>query len=201
MKKLTLNLMLSMSLLSSSAFADSLKNSLTSIMKEKEEPGMVNLGNINLSAKPKANLKRSPNTVIAIVNGQNIIKKTADTYLGQRTQGKVTNFDALSTDQRTRLISELSLPILTADAAKKELTDLEKEALFSRTWMQKEARQIKISDDDVLNVYNQLKLQAKESNTTEHIYPFEKVKDGLKLQMVEKTMIDNLMKDVEIKVY
>ncbi len=192
---------LSLSLLVSVASADALKSSLTNIMNTKEEPTMVDLGNINLNTKPKVKKSRSGKTVIATVNGNKVLKKDADMYLSQRTQGKVTNFDTLPADQRTRLIQELSLPILALDAAKKELSDKEKEAVFTRTWMQKEARNIKVSDDDALGVYNQLKKQAEDTNATEPIPPFEKIKDRLKLQMMEKMMIGKLMKDVEIKVY
>jgi len=192
---------LSLSVLLSSVSGDGLKSSLTNIMNTKEEPTMVDLGNINLNAKPKVKKNRSAKTVIATINGKKIRKKEADTYLSQRTQGKVTNFDALPANQRTRLIHELALPILALDAAKKTLSDKEKEAIFTRTWMEKEARNIKVSDDDVLGIYNQLKKQAEDNNATEQIPPFEKIKNRLKVQMIEKMMIGKLMKDVEVKVY
>lgn len=192
---------LSLGLLISSVSADALKNSLTSIMNTKEEPTMVDLGNINLNKKPKVKKNRSAKSVLATINGHKILKKSADTYLSQRTQGKVTDFDTLPKDQRARLIQELSLPILAMDAAKKELSDKEKEAVFTRTWMQKEARTIKVSDDDALGVYNQLKKEAEDTNVTDPIPPFETIKDRLKLQIVEKMIVGKLMKDVEIKVY
>jgi len=191
---------LSLSLLISSVSADALKNSLTSIMNTKEQPTMVDLGNINLNTKSKVKKSRSGKSVIATVNGHKVLKKNADTYLSQRTQGKVTNFDTLPVEQRTRLIQELSLPILALDAAKKELSDKEKETVYSRTWMQKVAVNVKVTDDDILSVYNQLKKQAEDNNVTKPIPPFETIKDRLKLQMVEKTIIGKLMKDVEIKV-
>lgn len=170
-------------------------------MSTKEESTMVDLSNINLNTKPKVNKNRSAKTVIATVNGNKVLKKDADSYLSQRTQGKVTNFDTLPADQRSRLLQELSLPILALDAAKNELSDKEKESVFTRTWMQKEARNIKISDDDALGLYNQLKKQAEDNNVTDPIPPFEKIKERLKLQMLEKTIIGKLMKDAEIKVY
>lgn len=201
MEKKIVFIALSLSLVLSSVSADALKNSLTNIMNTKEESPVVDLGNINLNAKPKVKKNRSANTVIAKVNGTKVLKKEADSYLSQRTQGKVTDFDTLPADQRTRLLQELSLPILALDAAKNELSDKEKEAVYTRTWMQKEARNIKISDDDALGVYNQLKKQAEDANATEPIPPFETIKDRLKSQMIEKTLVGKLMKDVEIKVY
>ena len=192
---------LSLSLVLSSVSADALKNSLTNIMNTKEESTMVDLGNINLNKKPTVKKNRSANAVIATVNGSKVLKKEADSYLSQRTQGKVTDFDTLPADQRSRLVHELSLPILALDAAKNGLSDKEKEAVYTRIWMQKEARKVKISDDDALGLYKQLKKEAEDANATDPIPPFEKIKDRLKAQMVEKTVIGKLMKDVEIKVY
>lgn len=190
-----------LSLVMNGVSADGLKNSLTNIMHTKEEPAMVDLGNINLNKKPTVKKNRSGKTVIATVNGNKVLKKDADAYLSQRTQGKVTDFDSLPVNQRSRLIQELSLPILALDTAKKELSDKEKEVVFSRAWMQKKARSTKVSDDDALSVYDQLKKEAQESNSTQPIPPFDKIKGSLKVQMIEKMTIGELMKDVEIKVY
>lgn len=188
-------------LLGSYVWADALKSSLTNIMNTKEEPSMVDLGNINLDAKPKVKKSRPGNTVVATVNGNNVTKKEADSYLSQRTQGKVTDFDSLPNDQRLRLINELSLPILALDAAKKGLSDKEKSTIYSQVWMQKEASSIKVTDDDALTLYKQLKKQAEDSNATQPVPPFESIKNSLKAQIVEKTIVGKLMKDVKIKVY
>ena len=200
MTKIFMLLGLSLGLVISSASADDLKNSLTNMLNTKETSGMVDLGNINLDAKPKQPKTRSSNTVIATVNGHKIIKKEADAYLTQRTQGKVTDFDHLPPEQRSRLIQELSLPVMVLDAAKKELSEEEKQAVYTRTWMQKEALKIKITDEQALAVYNQLKQQAQENNATGNIPPFEAIKDKLKVQIIEKTMVEKLMKNAEIKV-
>lgn len=202
MKKIFTLLGVSFSLLTNSASADDLKNSLTNILNEKDSPSMVNLSNINLDAKPVPKIKktRSGKAVIATVNGQNIIKKDADAYLKQRTQGKVTDFDYLPPAQRSRLIQELALPVIVLDAAKKELPEEEKQAVYARMWMQKEARKIKITDEQAMQVYNELKQQSQENNATGNIPPFESIKDKLKIQMIEKAVIGKLMKDVEIKV-
>ncbi len=202
MTKIFMLLGLSLGLVVSSASADDLKNSLTNMLNTKDTSGMVDLGNINLNAKAKPSQPktRSAKTVIATVNGHKIIKKEADAYLTQRTQGKVTNFDNLPPEQRSRLIQELSLPVMVLDAAKKELSEEEKQAVYTRTWMQKEALKIKITDEQALTVYNQLKQRSQENNATENIPPFETIKDQLKMQMIEKTLIGKLMKDVEIKV-
>ncbi len=204
MKKIFILLGLSSGLLINSASADALKNSLTNMLNQKETSSMVDLGNIDLNAKAKpvqqVRKTRSSKAVVATVNGHKVIKKEADAYLKQRTQGKVTDFDNLPPNQRSRLIQELSLSILVLDAAQKELSEEEKQAVYTRTWMQKEALKIKITDEQALEVYSQLKKQSQENNATGDIPPFESIKDKLKIQMIEKTMIGKLMKDVEIKV-
>ena len=202
MKKIFILVGLSFGLLPNSASADALTNSLTNMLNEKETSAMVDLGNIDLNAEPRpAKQKvRSDKAVVATVNGHKIIKKEADTYLKQRTQGKVTNFDTLPPEQRSRLIQELALSVLVLDAANKELSEEEKQAVYTRTWMQKEALKIKITDEQALKVYNQLKQQSEENNATGGIPPFESIKDKLKTQMIEKMMIDKLMKDAELKV-
>ena len=150
----------SLGLVMSTVCADDLKNSLTNMLNTKDTSGMVDLGNINLDAKPLNKKVRSGKTVIATVNGQNIIKKDADAYLNQRTQGKVKDFDTLPPQQRSRLIYELALPVIVLEAAKKELSEEEKQAVYTRTWSQKEALKIKISDKKALEVYNQLKKKS-----------------------------------------
>jgi len=202
MTKIFMLLGLSLGLVISSASADDLKNSLTNMLNTQETSGMVDLSNINLDAKakPLQPTTRSAKTVIATVNGHKIIKKEADAYLTQRTQGKVTDFDRIPPEQRPRLIHELALPVMVLDAAEKELSEEEKQAVYTRTWMQKEARKIKITDEQALTVYNQLKQQSQENNATGNIPPFETIKDKLKVQIIEKTMVEKLMKNVEIKV-
>lgn len=190
----------SSALMMTSVSADDLKNSLTDMLNTKETSGMVDLGNINLDGKPKQPQTRSSKTVIAVINGHKIIKKEADSYLKQRTQGKVTDFDHLPPEQRSRLIQELALPIMVLDAAEKELSEEEKQAVYTRIWVQKEARKISVTDEEALKVYDQLKQQAQENNATQNIPPFESIKDRLKTQIIEKSLVDKLMKDVKIEV-
>jgi len=204
MKKILILAGMSLALLQSPIYADALKNSLSNMLNEKDTSSMVDLGRINLNRKPKPVQKvektRSDTTVIATVNGHKLIKKDADEYLNQRTQGKVTNSDKIPPQQRQRLIQELSLPLLVMDAAEKELSAEEKQAVYNRTWMKKEASKITITNEQALVVYNQLKQQSEENNNTAPIPAFESIKDRLKLQMIEKTMIGKLMENVEIKI-
>ena len=204
MKKFLILAGASLALMVSPIYADALKNSLSNMLNEKDTSSMVDLGRINLNGKPKPVQKvdkiRSSTSVIAIVNGHKLIKKDADEYLNQRTQGKITNSDKIPPQQRQRLIQELALPVLVMDAAEKELSAEEKQSVYNRMWMKKEASKIKITDEQALEVYNQLKKESEENNNTAAIPAFESIKDRLKLQMIEKTMIGKLMENVEIKV-
>lgn len=205
MKKIFIVFSVSFGLLVSLVSADELKNSLTNMLNKKDtSSSMVDLSNLNINAKPKSVKKvsktRSSKAVVATVNGHKILKKEADAHLKKRTQGKVANFDLLPKKQRLRLVQEMALPIIALESAEKELSKKEKEALYTRMWMQKEALKIKVTDEQVKEVYNQLKQRSEENNNTTNIPPFESVKDKMKLQMIEKQLIGKLMKDVEIKV-
>ena len=205
MKKYLVVLSLSLGLFVSAVSADALKNSLTNMLNEKDtSPSMVNFGNLDINGKPKpvqnVPKTRSSKAVVATVNGHKILKKEADAHLKKRTQGKMSNFDLLPKKQRLRLIQEMSLPIAAFDSAQKELSAEEKEAVYSRLWMQKEVLKIKITDEQVKKVYDQLKQRSEENNATAKIPAFETVKDKMKLQMKDKQMVSDLMKDVEIKV-
>ncbi len=205
MKKYLVVLSLSLGLLVNSVSADALKNSLTNMLNEKDtSPSMVNLSNLSINGKAKPAQQeiktRSSKAVVATVNGHKILKKEADAHLKKRTQGKMSNFDHLPKKQRLRLIQEMALPVLALDSAQKELSVEEKEAVYSRLWMQKEVLKIKITDEQVKKVYDQLKQRAEENNATANIPAFETVKDKMKLQMKDKQMVGSLMKDVEIKV-
>ena len=206
MKKYLVVLSVSWGLFVSSASADALKNSLTNMLNEKESsPSMVNFSNLDINGKPKPAQQviktRSSKAVVATINGHKIFKKEADAHLKKRTQGKMSNFDLLPKKQRLRLIREMSLPVVALDTAKKELSAKEKEAVLSRIWMRKEASKIKITDEQVKALYGQLKQRSEENNETKKIPTFESIKDRMKLQMIDKKMVGNIMKNVEIKVY
>ncbi len=204
MKKYLLVTSLSLGLLVNSVSADALKNSLTNMLNEKETSSMVNLSGISVDGKPKGipelQKSRSAKAVVATVNGHKVLKKEADAHIKKRTQGKITDYDRLPEEQRLRIIEELSLPILALDSAQKELSVEEKEAVYSRLWMQKEVLKIKITDEQVKKIYDQLKQRSEENNNTTNIPTFESVKDKMKLQMKDKQMVGSLMKNVEIKV-
>jgi len=184
--------------------ADALKNSLSSMLEEKEDSSMVNLSNLNLNNKapiaPPMPKSRPSNAVIASVNAHKVLKKEADAYLHQRTNGKVDDFDTLPPNQKKRLVTELSFPILILDAAKKELTQEEKQAIYTQVWMKKEALKITVTDEQAMVAYDEILKQAREQNATDSLPPFDKVKDKLILQVMEKEIIAKLLRNATIEV-
>ena len=204
MKKIFASSALVLSLLSTGIYADALKNSLTNFMNTKETSAVVDLGHINLNAKPKHKKPKikhhTSKSTIATVNGHKIIKKDADKYLAQRTQGKIKNFDMIPRQQQKRLISELAFPMMVLDAAKKELSAEEIQSVYNSVWMKKEAQKIEIKEGDILKVYHQIKQDALDHNETRSLPEFDEIKGRLKMQMIEKRIIGNLMKDVQIEV-
>ncbi len=200
-KKTFLTTVIAIGLCSVQADADALKDSLTNLMNKKDNtPGMVDLNRLNSNVKPVKPKTRSANTVIAIVNGNKIIKKDANSYIEARTQGQITDFDILPKEQQKRLISEISIPFLVEEVVNRELKEKDKLAIYTRMWMQKETLKDEITDEDVLKVYNNLKKRAEDTNTKNPIPEFNSIKAKIKLQMSERKVITRLTKDVNITV-
>ena len=204
MKKNLLLATLFVAMLTNTASADALKNSLTNIMNTDDSTPVVDLSHINLDGKakpvPRVRKNRPGSTVIATVNGHKILKKEGDAYLKERTKGKITSYDYIPPAQQQRVLQDLIMPIVAYDAAKKELTETEKQLVMTRTWMRKESAKVKIAEEDVRVVYEGIKKQALENNTSKPIPPFETIKERLLMQMIEKKMVAELMKDVKIEV-
>ena len=202
MKKFLVVMGLFCGLFVNSVSADGLTNNLNSMLNKKETTPMVDLSNLNVNAKPvQPKVKtRSSKAVVATVNGHKIIKKDADAYLKNRTKGQVTNFDLLPKKQRVRLLQEMSISTLASDAAKKDLSEQEKLAITTRVWMQKEALQTKVTDDQAKEIYDQMVQRSKDTNSTKVIPSFDSIKDRMKMQIVEKQIVGKLMKGVDIKI-
>jgi hypothetical protein len=202
MNKFLMILGVSFGLVVSSVCADGLTNNLNNMLNKKDTTPMVDLSNLNVNAKPiPPKVKtRSSRAVVATVNGHKIIKRDADKYLKERTNGKVKNFDILPTKQRKRLLQEMSIPTLALDAAKKDLSQEEKMAISTRVWMQKESSKIKVSDAQVKEIYNQMLERSKAAQSNKPIPPFESIKDRMKMQIVEKQIVSKLMKDVKVEI-
>ncbi|NOR56743.1 MAG: hypothetical protein GQ531_11135 [Sulfurovum sp.] len=204
MKKNLLLATLAVAMLTSTASADALKNSLSNIMNTDDSVPVVDISRINLDGKakpaPQVRQNRPGSTVIATANGHKILKKDADAYLTERTKGKITSYDYIPPKQQQRLLQDLIMPVLAADAANKELSENEKQMVMTRTWMRKKAAVVKIKEEEVRFVYDGIKKQALDNNNTKPIPSFEAIKERLMAQMLEKKIVSELMKDVKIEV-
>lgn len=204
MKKNLLLATLFVAMGTSTASADALKNSLSNIMKTDDSVPVVDISRINLDGKakpaPKMRENRPGSTVIATVNTHKILKKEADAYLKERTKGKITSYDYIPPEQQKRLLQDLMMPLLAMDAANKELSEDEKQMVMTRMWMRKEAARVNIQEEDVRAVYEGIKKQALENNSSQAVPAFESIKDKLGAQMLEKKIVSELMKDVTIEV-
>jgi hypothetical protein len=196
MKKILLTAGLATLLMSTNVVADSLKNSLMSA-GEKDTP-MVNLDNLKSKKKVVKKKSRPDNAVVATINGQNVTKEQTDKYLALRTQGRATDFDKLNKEQRLALVKEMSVPLLAAMKAHKELSVEEKNAALSRLWMQKKISMTKVEDKEAKKAYDKIKAQAKKSKKDAKIPTFEEAKQQIKMQMAQEKVIDALIKEGKV---
>jgi len=143
---------------------------------------------------------RSSKAVVATINGQNIRKKAADTFLKQVTGGKVKDFDRLDKKQRLVLIKDLARPILFQQAAENNVSIEEKEAIFKQMWLEKQRADIKVSGEEMLALYEIKKEKTLARNPQAQIPSYMSLGDNLKNEILEKKMMINLMKDVNITV-
>ena len=200
MKKVVVAIGLCAGLMAQSASADALKNVLSKKLHTQDSmPGMVNLDALN-NAQPIKPKSRSAKAVVAVVNGKKIIKKEADAYLSKRTKGQVSDFDLLPKKQRLALIKEMSLPVLLASGAQKALSEEEKDAVLSRAWMAKQAKEANISDAQIEAAYEKIKAQAKAQSALQQVPPLEAIKDRIKMQIVEQQVLGNLMRGADVRV-
>jgi len=203
MNKILLTSVAIMGIMTTTLTADALKNSLTGMMHKKDTtPGMVDLSRLDVTAKPQMRqpVTRSSKAVVAIVNGQKVIKKDADMYLKKRTNGEVSNFDLLPKKQRRRLLQEMYLSDIAASVANKELTNQEKVGIYSRMWMQKEMKKHQVTDAQAREAYDKLKENSAKNPNAKPIPEFDKIKNNMKMQMSEKLIMSKIAKDSKIKV-
>jgi 2-C-methyl-D-erythritol 4-phosphate cytidylyltransferase len=143
---------------------------------------------------------RPAKAVVATVNGQEIHKKSADNYLKLVTRGKVTDFDKLDKKQRLVLIKELARPMVLQADIDQNLTEEEKEAVLSQAWLQKQRAMTKVTNDQMLALYEAKKAKALAVNPQAQIPPYISLGENLKKEIIEKEIMANLMQDVDITV-
>ncbi len=127
------------------------------------------------------------------VNGISISVEEADKAIGALSKGKMT-WKKLSIEEREQLIKMMSPSKLVAAAAKKGLTDKEKEAALANFWMQKKIAEVKISDKKAKEIYNKMKKTSKKK-----VPEFDLVKNSIKVQLAQEEVVEKLMKKAKIR--
>ena len=143
---------------------------------------------------------RPSNTVIATVNGVEIIKKDADDFLKSMTAGRVDNFDTLDKKQQEQLLSDLAKPIVLKYIAEAELTREEKDGILRQMWLEKQKHKITISNDEMMALYEKKKKKSLAINPNAVIPPYLTIGDQLKSELLENKITQKLMKDVIIDI-
>ena len=143
---------------------------------------------------------RPSSAVIATVNGEEIHKKAADRFLVSVTAGKVKDFDRLDRKQQLVLVKDLAKPIIIKNAAENNLTKEEKEAIFSQMWLDKQRKQIPVSSDEMLTLYEAKKAKALADNPAAQIPPYISLGESLKNEIIQKKMMSVLLKDINITI-
>jgi len=143
---------------------------------------------------------RPSNTVIATVNGVEIIKKDADDFLKSMTAGRVDNFDTLDKKQQEQLLSDLAKPIVLKYIAEAELTREEKDGILRQMWLEKQKHKITISNDEMMALYEKKKKKSLAINPNAVIPPYLTIGDQLKSELLENKITQKLMKDVIIEI-
>jgi len=135
---------------------------------------------------------------VATVNGMEISLKEADTALKQLTQGKKT-WEKATAEEKKQLIQMMAPSKLVIAKAKKALSQKEKDAALAGFWMQKSMAEVKISDADIKAVYDKMTKAAKAHKSKQKIPALEVVKNSIKMQIAQDTVVKNLMKTAKIK--
>ncbi len=152
---------------------------------------MLTVSNVAAESKTTA-------TIAGSVNGMEITVEEANEALNKLTQGKQT-WDKLPAEGKRQLIEMLSPAKLVAVAAKKGLTDKEKEAAIAGFWMQKKMAEVKLSDKDVEDAYNKLKQEAEKAKSKQKVPAFNVVKNQIKMQLAQEKVVRELMENAKIK--
>ncbi len=136
----------------------------------------------------------------AKVNGIEITVEEANSALKALTEGKMT-WEKLPDAGKKELIHMMAPSRLVAIQSKKELSQEEQDAVISGYWMKQQISKINVSDTEVRETYNRMVKVAKKSDSTQKIPPFSEVKENIRLQIKKDRIVDNLMKNAQIRIY
>jgi len=186
--------------------ADGLKNSLHSILNNKSQTQLVDLSGLDINAKPKPlypqaiHHSRSPSAIVASAEGQNIKKSVLDKFLFKASKGKVKDFDLLPSKQKKILVQQYYLPKYISSQAISQIPKDERYEIYKAIWMRQKASSIKIKEDDIKSVYEQMLSQAKLANRADMVPPYDTIKDRLRMKLLNDKMTAYILKDVKVEV-
>ncbi len=132
------------------------------------------------------------------VNGMEITVAEVNGVLKQLTKGEMT-WDKLPAEGKKDLIEKMAPSKLVAAAAKKDLTDKEKEAALAGFWMQKKMAGVGISDNEAQAAYDKLKKDSEASKSKQKIPSFDQAKNTIKMQLAQEKVVSDLMKTAKIE--
>ena len=195
MKKIVLSATLALAMMTVSASADSLKNSLMPAAKKETRPA-VDLDNLNVAAKPAKPASRPASATVATVNGIAIKKRDADKFLALASKGQAMDIDLLPKKQRNALLEGMAVSVLIENKAKKAVPEEIKNKLAARYWAEKEISKIEVSDKEAKDFYN--KNMKKFKGKDGKILPFEKVERFIQMQVKQEKFNKKLMKNAKV---
>jgi len=132
------------------------------------------------------------------VNGMEITVAEVNEVLNALSQGKMT-WEKLPEDGRKELIERMAPSKLVVAASKKGLTEKEKEAALAGFWMQKKMAEVKLSDKEVEDAYNKLKKEAEKAKSKQKIPALNVVRNQIKMQLAQESVVGELMKNAKIE--
>jgi hypothetical protein len=182
--------------------ADSLGKVLQGMLHEKPQHSHVNLDYLNLNALPIQSALRTfkPDEVIATYETLQILKKEADIYLKEVTNGQNSDYNRLLGEQRFRLVEELFQMKLVMERAKQALSQQEKEEVFKSLWVAKKQKDMEVSNDALLALYEKKKRALLLKNPNAKVPSFMGAVKQLKREVMENRILEEAMNDVSIEV-
>ncbi len=133
-------------------------------------------------------------SVVGTVDGMPIYKSEAENAVKVITKGKTT-YDKLKPEEKKQLVTMMAPGKLVEKAAKKELSEKEKNAAMSAMWMQKKMAAVNVSDSEAKTVYEKIKAASKDKSK---VPAFDKVKETIKMQIKQDKVIKSLMSGAKI---
>jgi hypothetical protein len=136
----------------------------------------------------------------ATVNGVEISVEEANNALKLLSKGTQTKtWKTLSETEKKQLIQMMAPGKLVAQAAKKELTQKEKEAAMASFWMQKKMMETGVSESELTTAYQNLEASLKQSKSKQKLPPFAQLRNNLQMKIAQEKVVSGLMKTAKIK--